>query len=148
MAMPARIVIAVGLVLVLGGSGGCVSNTSGSTTLTADNVNQIKKGVTTRAEVEAIFGPPAEVTMQANGQRALQYYFVESDMHADPQTFIPVVQMFAAKSEGQTTRRSLQIELNANDVVQDYQFNDSTSHEEVGTFGSSSTPVSNPGSNN
>jgi len=140
-----RLAIAVCLILALVAlGGGCISNTFGSSSLTADNVNQIKKGVTTRADIEAIFGPPENVTMMSDGKRVMQYSFTQSNMHTDPQSFIPVVQIFAAQAEGQTTTRSLQVELDANNIVVDYQFNDSTSNLKVGTFGSSSTPVANP----
>ena len=128
--------------------GGCVSDTSGSSALSADNVKQITKGVTTQAQVEAILGPPANVTMLSDGKRAMQYYYVETDMHSSWQNFVPILQMFAARNEGQTTRRSLQIELDANDVVRDYQYNESTNDVSVGTFGSSSTPVANPDGSN
>jgi hypothetical protein len=35
--------------------------------------------------------------------------------------------MFAGKAEGQTTSRTLQINLDVNGVVEDYQYNDNTS---------------------
>ncbi len=124
--------------------GGCVSDTSGSAALTAENVKQIKKNVTTRAEVEAIFGPPANSTLLGDGKRTMQYYYVESNMHSDWQAFVPILQLFGAKASGQTTTRSLQVILDASDVVVDYQYSESTNDLEVGTFGSSSTPVSNP----
>ena len=69
--MGVRYTVAVCLVLLLAGLGaGCVSNTSGSPALTAENVKRINKGVTTRAQVEAIFGPPANLTMLSDGKRS------------------------------------------------------------------------------
>ena len=68
------------------------------------------------------------------------------------QSFIPVVGLFATKAEGQTNTRTLQVNLDANDVVEDYQYNDNTNNIEAtgGILGESvkSTPTSNPTSGN
>jgi hypothetical protein len=138
--------------LVIGFVGGCASSSSGSSSLSADKVNQIHKGVTTKAEVVAMFGPPENVAMLPGGKRVMNYYFMQTEMHDDPQAFVPVVNMFAAKAEGQTNRRTLQVNLDANDVVEDFQYSDDTSKTEMtgGFLGNSSksTPVTNPSSGN
>jgi SmpA / OmlA family len=138
--------------LLIGFGGGCNSTSSGSSALSSDKVNQIQKGVTTKAQVEAMFGPPANVTMVSGGKRIMSYYFSQSNTHTDAQSFIPVAGLFLNKTEGQTNTRTLQVNLDANDVVEDYQYNDNTNNIEAtgGIIGSSvkSTPTSNPSSGN
>jgi outer membrane protein assembly factor BamE (lipoprotein component of BamABCDE complex) len=119
---------------------GCMSSSSGTATLTADRVNEIKKGVTTRQEIEAMFGPPAMVSMMGNGKHMMNYNFSQSDVHPSAAAYIPVVNIFATGAEGQIQNRTLQVNLDAHDVVEDYQFNDSTNNVQStgGMFGNSS----------
>lgn len=63
-------------------------------------VAQLKKGVTTRTQVEALFGPPQQVVMMGDGKRMMLYgHYTAGE------------------------RRSLQIILDSANVVQDYEFN-------------------------
>jgi hypothetical protein len=148
----AGVVHVIVVLLLAGFGGGCSSTSSGSSSLSADKVNEIQKGVTTRAQVVGMFGPPAQVTMLPGGKHAMHYYFSQSNTHADAQSFIPVVGMFATKAEGQMSTRTLDVNLDASDVVEDYQYNDNTNNIEAtgGVLGSSvkSTPVSSPSSGN
>jgi hypothetical protein len=72
--------------------------------------------------------------------------FSQSDVHPSAMAYVPVANMFASGAEGQVKNRSLQVNLDAHDVVKDYQFNDSTRNLQStgGVFGNSSvtsTPV-------
>jgi hypothetical protein len=104
---------------------GCASSTNGTTALTDDNVKHITKGVTTRKDIETTFGPPYAVSITGGGKRVMTYMYSSSDMHIKPVTYIPVVGMFAGGSQTQVESRSLQIIVNENNVVEDFQFNDS-----------------------
>jgi hypothetical protein len=123
---------AVTLAIVCAGfvSSGCVSGTSGTKQLEAGKVSQIKKGETTRAEVEAMFGPPDSVSMLPDGRRAMMYMAEQN--HGDmsgtmTRSLIPFAAFFPSSDTHTLRRQSLQIYLNANSVVQDYEFSDNTS---------------------
>ncbi|MFA5143735.1 MAG: outer membrane protein assembly factor BamE [Candidatus Omnitrophota bacterium] len=109
---------------------GCATMTYG-TKLDQSKVSQIKKGATTRAEVEALFGPPAYVSILNDGRRTMSYNFTETSMAVTPETFIPVVAYFAGGTRGQTKTQMLQIILSKADIVEDYEFTDSTSKTET-----------------
>ena len=119
---------------------GCVSqDIESGTKISHDKVAQIKKGVTTRAEVEQLLGPPANVTIMPEGKRQLTYSYMstKTDAHATAASFIPYVGLVAggAKAENQTRTQSLQVLINADGVVEDYEFNDNTSTTQSNTSG-------------
>jgi hypothetical protein len=136
--------VCFGFLLIL--LGGCASSSNGTAALTNDNVKHIQKGVTTRKDIEAMFGPPYMVSMTGGGKRVMNYMFSSSDMHITPLTYVPVVGMFAGGSQTQVESRSLQVILNENNVVEDYEFNDSATNidRSGGAYAASSTatPVS------
>ena len=107
--------------------------------MNADKVSQIKKGVTTRAEVEALLGPPANVFMMPEGKRMMSYSYssTKAEGHATAATYIPYVGMFAggSKGEAQTRIQTLQIMLNAKGIVEDYDFADNTNNTALTTGG-------------
>src|SRR3989344_3974883 len=67
----ASVIIAVTLALFVIG---CVS-TSVGTKMSADKIDQLKKGVTTRAEVETLFGKPIATSMLGDGRRMMVYNY-------------------------------------------------------------------------
>ncbi len=81
------------------------------------NVTQIQKGVTTRAEVERMFGPPLSATMRADGGRMLIYNHTEASGNFAP---------FVGAINQQTARQMLQVLVDTNNVVQDYEFSTNT----------------------
>lgn len=107
---------------------GCVTSTSGQR-MDAAQVNSIKKGVTTRSEVEANFGPPIATGMLPDGKRVLTFSYNESKMKGE--TFIP----FYPGGGADTRRQSLQVIVGPDNIVQDYDFNDTTGETKVGAFG-------------
>jgi outer membrane protein assembly factor BamE (lipoprotein component of BamABCDE complex) len=114
-----------------------VDNESG-VKVDANKVSQIKKGVTSRAEVEALLGPPTMVSMMPEGRRVLNYTYTATKVegHATAATYIPYVGLFAggSKAEGQTRMQHLQIMVNAQGIVDDYEFQDNTT-DMAGTTG-------------
>jgi len=97
---------------------GCVSSTGQR--VETDKVSQIKKGVTTRAEVEALLGQPTNVTVVGNGKRMMFYQYWEA--RAKGESFIPYAGMFVGGTNNR--QQMLQIMLDENNVVEDYEFND------------------------
>jgi len=93
--------------------------------------------------------PPAAVAMLPNGNRVMNYSFTQTNGHATAQSFIPGVDLLSAGTEGEITTRTLQVNLDANNVVEDYEYNDSTNNMQStsGYLGTSSTmtPASNTG---
>lgn len=108
------------------------ASTSGGTQISSDKVSQIKKGVTTRAEVEGLLGPPAHVGLMSDGRRMMTYSFYETSAHATGATYIPIVGAFAGGAKGQQRVQTLQIILTKEGVVQDYEFSDNTNRLESG----------------
>lgn len=122
--------LAVGLSLVLSACSSVNSETG--TQMSADKIAQIKKGVTTRAQVEALLGSPASVSMMPEGKRVMSYTYTSTQAsgHATAASFIPVVGLFAGgtKVDGQMRIQTLQIMLNAQGIVDDYEFSDRTNN--------------------
>jgi len=112
---------------------GCASqNFESGTPLSADKIAQIKKGVTTRSEVETLLGPPSNVLMMPEGKRVMSYNYTSTqvDAHATAGAFIPFVGMLTqnSKANAQMRTQTLQVMLTAASVVEDYEFSDNTSH--------------------
>jgi hypothetical protein len=108
--------------------------------LDAGKVNGIQKGKTTRAEVEAILGPPANTAMAGQGKRLAYYgaYNISSTGHAG---------LFTAGTGAATVRsQNLQILYSASGVVEDYEFSDRTdnSNTRVGWGGMSVQSTTTP----
>ena len=127
---------------------GCATTYSNGVKLDRSKVSQIQKGVTTRAEVEVLFGPPAYVSLMNDGRRMMSYNFTETTTGCTPATFIPLVGAFTGGVRGQTKTQALQIMLNREDIVEDYEFTDNISKTETkgGLLGprihtTSTTPV-------
>lgn len=122
------------LLLITGLFAGCAS-TSYGTKMDQNKISQIKKGVTTKAEVEALLGPPAHISIipgaSGDGRRMMQYSFYEMSAKPTAASFIPVVGGFVGGSQQQRTQ-SLQIIITKSGVVEDYEYSDSTNHSEGG----------------
>jgi len=110
---------------------GCVTSTSGQRMDTAQ-VNAIRKGVTTRAEVERQFGPPIATAMMLDGRRVLSFGFSETKMKGE--SFIPF-----HGGGADLRRQSLQVIVGPDGVVQDYEFNDTTGESRFGPLGAGGT---------
>lgn len=137
--------IAIGLTLIVGTFAGCISQEFG-TKLDPAKVAQIKKGSSTRAEVEALLGPPINVSMAGEGKRIMSYSYTATNSRANPSAFIPIVGLVKGGAKGETQSQRLQIMLNASGIVEDFEFSDGTQKIESSTWGASTkvTPVTSP----
>jgi len=81
------------------------------------SVSQIQKGITTRAEVERMFGAPLSATMRPDGGRMLIYNYTQASGNFAP---------FVGAINQQTVRQMLQVLVDTNNVVQDYEFSGNT----------------------
>jgi len=117
------------LFIITGFVAGCASVSHG-TKIDKDKVSQIKKGVTTKAEVELLLGHPAHTSMAGDGRRMMTYNFTE----ASSTQYIPVVGLFAGGSSTHT--QSLQIMITKSGVVEDYEYSDNSQNTEGGILNS------------
>lgn len=117
------------LLFITGFVAGCAS-TSHGTKIDRDKVSQIKKGVTTKAEVELLLGSPTYTAMAGDGRRMMTYSFTE----ASSTQLIPVVGLFAGSSSTRT--QSLQIMITKSGVVEDYEYSDNSQNTEGGFLNS------------
>lgn len=118
---------------------GCYSSSTG-TKMDTNQVSKIEKGKTTRKEVEAMLGTPSHVAMMAEGRRVMTYHFNETNARVKGQSFIPFYGAFGGGSKMDSHQQALQINLDKNGIVEDYEFNDNTSNTDVShnAFGGSS----------
>jgi hypothetical protein len=109
---------------------GCAHVDTGNQQLQKDRVAQIKKGVTTRAELEQLFGPPTHVHMMGDGRRTMIYSGMHQDINASGEMVraIPLVGGMIIPATHSSSRRlqQLQIILNKSEVVEDFEFSDTT----------------------
>jgi len=105
------------MALVMALAVGCMSS---GQKLEEDKVSQIKKGVTTRAEVEALLGQPSHVTIVGNGKRIMFYQYYE--MKAKGTSFIPYAGAFVGGTNNR--QQMLQIMLDEHNIVEDLEFGD------------------------
>jgi len=99
------------------------------TKLDASKVSQIKKGVTTRVEVEALLGPPATVSMYgADGKRMMSYSYMSTSSEGSGtiNMFYPAGSQIDARAR--TRMQTLQVVLDKSGIVEDYEFNDGTTN--------------------
>lgn len=103
---------------------GCTTYTQG-TRIDESQVSKIKKGVSTRAEIEAMLGPAESVVMMGDGRRMMEYGFMEGSSTISPAMLIPVVNLFAGGVTNRDTYQALQIILGKDGVVEDYEVSNS-----------------------
>lgn len=136
-----RLLLNTALVLLPALFTSCV-NMSHGTQLDRTAVSRIRKGVTTRAEVEAMLGTPAYTSMIGDGRRLLCYSHTNTNAAANLSTFIPLM---PASATGQTQTQTLQVMVRKSGIVDDYEFNEGTtaSHYSESPFSinMSSTPA-------
>jgi hypothetical protein len=110
--------------LVLTVGAGCsTTTTEGNQSLTEGNVTKITKGVTTRAEIEDILGQPDEVTLLPDGCRTMTYQGSETKFDWLSVVVQGLMPFYVPMKDPNTTRRQvLQIILDRNNVVEDYEF--------------------------
>ena len=120
---------------------GCATAEMGNQRLTASRVAQIKKGVTTEAQVIKLLGQPDSIAMMGNGGRMLTYTRMESSANESQLglEMIPIAGAFIPANTSSTSRtRMLQVLIGKNHIVQDFQYSDNaqqTNTTESGFFG-------------
>jgi outer membrane protein assembly factor BamE (lipoprotein component of BamABCDE complex) len=123
-------------ILSIGSATGCVSSTQGNQSLAASKVNLIQKGVTTRAEVEKLLGSPDNIAMMGDGRRMMMYSGAQtaSDHGGDFLSSVPLVgSLVPTENKDTVTRQVLQIVLNQNDVVEDYEYSNTATETNTTT---------------
>jgi outer membrane protein assembly factor BamE (lipoprotein component of BamABCDE complex) len=115
---------------------GCATT---GTKLDPDSVHQFQKGVTTRAEVEAKIGMPSSVTLLPDGSRQVWYMYTKT--RGDVLMYVPYVNYFAGGTINR--KQNLQI-IYRNDIVQDYEFTNTSEHSEGGMLNQHGTAVPTP----
>ncbi len=110
---------------------GCASSTMQvGTPIDPGKVSQIEKGVTTRAQVEAMFGQASGTSLLGSGRRIATYSSINStgEAHVTAANFIPIAGAFVPVHGTGTSRvQQLQIIYTAQDVVEDYSYSDNAS---------------------
>ena len=148
-------VVCLGLFLAI--VAGCASS---GRKIEADKISQIQKGVSTRADVERLLGPPTHVGLAGDGKRILVYNHFSSDgsKHAATRAVGTVLGgiipggglggLYATQAagaavgaSGQTKNRqqTVQIIIGADNVVQDLEFSDNTTTITTGVGTAKST---------
>ncbi len=117
--------ITLALVIALTGFlAGCMNmDSSSGTPIDSAKVAKIVKGKTTRAEVEVLFGKPEMSNLLPDGRRMIAYNYTATKLGVDPATML--LGPFA-KGKGSTHMQSLQIFVNKEGVVEDFEFSDNT----------------------
>lgn len=149
---------------------GCMSSQSEFGQAMDSKVGRIQKGVTTRGEVEAWFGQPMQVAMLGGGQRMLYYCYSNSKVDqngvskaSSAMSSVPLLGMLAGAAipgagaigmagaaggfaGGQTERirsQNLSVRINADNIVEDYEFSDTSTDTQSGFGGVTQTMRSN-----
>jgi hypothetical protein len=109
---------------------GCAASQTGQEPMTRAQVDSIQKGATTRAQIDAMLGPPISVAIVDNGDRLASYRARQTTTPpVNGAAFIPLVGPFIAASQDEGTsvrRQTLQVRYSASGVVLDYEFLDTT----------------------
>ena len=116
------------LLLIL--SVGCSSTTSGNK-IDRDRLTDIKKGVTTRAEVEAMFGPPASLSIAPDGKRMAFWQYTEAEGRVKGTSFIPFAGAFMGGTTAEARTQSLQVIYTREEVVHDFVFSGNTTQTDT-----------------
>ena len=119
-----RIATALGGLVLIGATATGCTYTSGNKALrgvTSTSIAEhIKRGVTTREEIKALFGEPSNVSYIDNGLEAWTYYAGTTTV--DAVNFIPLVNLLGTSMPG--TMKYLAILFDENDRVKKYVITD------------------------
>jgi len=120
------VIAAVAAVLLVG----CAARQTGQEPMSRAQVDSIQRGATTRAQIDAMFGPPISVAIVDNGDRLASYRAHQTTTPpVNGASFIPLVGPFIAASQDDGTavrRQTLQVRYSASGVALDYEFLDTT----------------------
>ena len=120
--------VLVAAMVVATGLSGCAISSSHGNKISAADVSRIVKGKTTRAELDAWFGPPLMEGPSAGAafESMLVYGYYGGTVTHDATSFVPIVGAFAGSADTSLQQQSLTVFLTKNGVVKDYQFQDKT----------------------
>jgi outer membrane protein assembly factor BamE (lipoprotein component of BamABCDE complex) len=76
----------------------------------------LRKGITTQADVRKVYGDPLKTSFKSNGFESWEYEFTR--MQSRPTNFIPYVNLVHSGADGE--KKSLVIFFDKRKVVQDY----------------------------
>jgi outer membrane protein assembly factor BamE (lipoprotein component of BamABCDE complex) len=118
---------------------GCATT---GTKLDPDAVYRIEKGRTTKSQVETMLGSPMSMSLLPDGRRQAMYLYHSS--HGDALLYTPFVNYVAGGMVNH--RQTLQV-IYKDDVVQDFEFADTTEHTQGGMLNQHgrAVPTTNPG---
>jgi outer membrane protein assembly factor BamE (lipoprotein component of BamABCDE complex) len=98
------------------------------TKIDQSKVDQIKDGVTTRAQLDEWFGQPNQQSLGDGNQTILTYSYVHSQ--ASGASYVPVVNLFAGGTN--TNQQVLMIAVDKNGIVVRHLMNDSKTQMKTG----------------
>jgi outer membrane protein assembly factor BamE (lipoprotein component of BamABCDE complex) len=120
--MVVRRVLTRGLVVgaLLSGIAGCVGGDNGQQAITDESkISQIRKGVTTKTDIQVLFGQPSGRNFAENGEEQWSYAYISS--HVDPKTYIPIVGAFTGGATVKTS--ALTVTFGKDGIVKAYGVN-------------------------
>ena len=127
---------------------GCAATQTGQEPVSQAQVDSIQKGVTTRAQIDAMLGPPISISIVDNGDRLASYHTRQTTAPAVNVSVGPLLGPLIDSHES-VRRQTLQVRYSASGVVQDFEFLDTTTvYSTDGTIqrsNTNATPVSQPG---
>jgi hypothetical protein len=112
--------------IVIWSLAGCVSTTTLGAKIQKAQISEIKKGVTTRADIERMFGAPLNVSIIGDGRRMMFYSHTEVSNQPTAAAFVPYAGLFTSTVTGQHRTQMLQIVLNKESIVEDFELTDTT----------------------
>lgn len=131
----AVVALATGLLLT-----GCATvDQSSGPSIDPAKVAMIQKGKTTRAEIEQWFGKPDNVAIMPDGRRAITYTHTSMKVAAQVNPLNMVLPVFSDTTKASQRMQTLQIYLSKEEIVDDFEFNDNTSHSEMDQWGNRRT---------
>ncbi len=135
-----RLILVTSVSILLASLTGCAIpvNSSYGNKIDPGKVALIKKGVTTKDQIEQMFGPPMNVSLAPDGKRIMTYMYVGTQ-GTQSTLILPV---YVSENNNSTTQtEQLQVILSKDDIVDDFEFNSGTQNttSHGGTGGATST---------
>lgn len=125
---PKTLASLLGLAFALTLFSGCASV---GTKFDMTQVQNLQKGVTSRAEMEKMFGKPMNVSLMPDGRVMAMWFYSKATSGA--RNFVPVVNMVSMKVDSNT--QTLQAIFTADGVLETFTTNDANSTIKAGLAG-------------
>jgi len=87
----------------------------------ADKINLIEKGLTSKQDILNIFGDPENISTDSEGRDTFLYLYVKAK--AKPTSFIPIFWIFSGGAS--TESKALTIYFDKEGIVEDYELSSS-----------------------